>query len=369
MSDMGRKRAHGNRDLPANLYPASRGRWKYVHPVTRKVKYWSVPRERAKDAARKLNAILMPQTSDLVSCALNEGQRLSDAIRVFREEDLALRKIKPATRAIIETRVARIEADRGHLPLDELTVKECATYLRQVTDSQEARNRYRALLVDMLDCAVQEGWLDMNPAAATRRIRTADIDKKRGRLTLEAFNAIREHAQPWLQNAMDISLITLLRRSDVCNLQFSDYRQGKLHVIPAKTDGNTQVKLRIATDEALIAQCRDNVASPYLVHKLPGRSKPSDRRAPGRTHHTQVMPEQLSRAFSEARDASGYYPGNTNPPTFHEIRSLGGKLYKDKGWDLKQVQALMGHASEDMTSLYMSGHELPWTDVTAEGFE
>lgn len=50
---------------------------------------------------------------------------------------------------------------------------------------------------------------------------------------------------------------------------------------------------------------------------------------------------------------------------FHKIRSLGGELYRDAGWKLTQVQALMGHASESMTKLYVEGHDAPWTEVSA----
>ncbi|WP_235974236.1 tyrosine-type recombinase/integrase [Luteimonas deserti] len=48
-----------------------------------------------------------------------------------------------------------------------------------------------------------------------------------------------------------------------------------------------------------------------------------------------------------------------NSPTFHEIRSLGGALLRDQGWTLQQVQALMGHASEAMTAVYLQGHNGP----------
>lgn len=37
------------------------------------------------------------------------------------------------------------------------------------------------------------------------------------------------------------------------------------------------------------------------------------------------------------------------PPTFHELRSLSIRLYHDQGID---AQALAGHNSEDMTSVY-----------------
>lgn len=124
------------------------------------------------------------------------------------------------------------------------------------------------------------------------------------------------------------------------------------------------VRLKIALTpslSALLARCRDAVASPYLIHRLPGRARPSDQRAKDRVHHTKVLPEQLSRAFADARDAAGIT--SEHPPTFHEIRSLGGALLIEHGWALPQVQALMGHASEAMTQVYLDGHQQPWAEV------
>lgn len=163
---------------------------------------------------------------------------------------------------------------------------------------------------------------------------------------------------------MDLSLLTLLRREDVAGLRFTDVRDGSLWVVPQKTEDSTAVRLRIkmgADLTALVARCRDDVVSPYLVHRLPEKARPQALKAVARVHHTQVLPEQITRAFADARDAAGITVDN--PPTFHEIRSLGGALLRDQGWTLKQVQALMGHASEAMTTAYLEGHDAPWIEV------
>jgi enterobacteria phage integrase len=73
------------------------------------------------------------------------------------------------------------------------------------------------------------------------------------------------------------------------------------------------------------------------------------------------MPEQLSRAFADARDEAGI--DGENPPTFHEIRSLGGAMLREAGWSKVQVQELMTHTSESMTQHYLDGHDAPWTEV------
>jgi integrase len=243
-----------------------------------------------------------------------------------------------------------------------LTVKDCATFIRGVTESARSRQQFRLVLGWILACAVEEGWCDSNPALQTRKF---DHERKRARLTLEAYTAIWAQAPAWLRNAMDLSLLTLLRREDVVSVRFSDERDGALWVVPSKTESSSRVRLRVAVGDdlaALISRCRDSVLSPYLIHRLPEKARPSHMRAKDRDHHTQVLAEQLSRAFADARDAAGI--AGDNPPTFHEVRSLGGALLKDAGWTLDQVQALMGHATEAMTKVYLEGHETPWQSVS-----
>lgn len=355
-----RQRSKARAGWPANLYTSGRGGFKYRHPVTRAETWMGTDQARAFAAARKLNALLTP-SNDLVARVAGGGRTVADALAVFRADDLPHRGWAPKTAAWYAVFLRRIGEDLGARPLEQLTVKDCAEYIRGVTESARGRQTYRLVLGWVLACAVQEGWIDTNPAEQTRKFAHT---RKRARLTLDAYRAIHAQAEPWLRNAMDLSLLTLLRREDVAGLRFADVRDGALWVVPQKTEGTSAVRLRIRLGPelaALVARCRDAVVSPFLVHRLPEKAKPRGKQAAGRVHHTQVMPEQITRAFAEARDAAGV--SDESPPTFHEIRSLGGALLREQGWTLQQVQALMGHASEAMTSVYLEGHEVPWSDV------
>lgn len=360
---MGRKRSRSAAGLPANLYPNRKG-FKYRHPLTKTETWMGLDRAAAIAAAKKLNAILLP-TNSLVDRVLHDRRTIADAVDLFRREDMPGRGWAPKTASEHEFRLKRIAGDIGGASLDTFGVKEAADFLRTVTESPRNRQQYRLLLVWILACARQEGWIDDNPAEATRK---AAAPRQRKRLTLEQFDAIHAAAPGWLRNAMDLSRLTLLRREDVCSLRFSDIKDGRLWVVPSKTEGSTgaRLKIRIGSKlQAVIDRCRDDVVSPFLVHRLPERARPRELRAEHRVHHTQVLPEQLSRGFADARDATDLFKAEANPPTFHEIRSLGGKLYQDAGWSIEQVQALMAHASSEMTAGYLAGHENQWVDVAA----
>lgn len=356
---MGRPRTRSRAGWPDNLYP-NRDGFKYRHPVTRRETWMGTDRAKAFAAARKLNALLV-QSDDLVARVAGPSETVADAIAVFRRDDMPGRKWSPKTAAEHEITLRRIERGIGADELAGLTVKRCASFIRDETTSARSRQNLRLVLSWVLACAVEEGWIDFNPAEQTRKFA---YERQRDRLTLELYRSIWDAAPAWLRNAMDLSLLTLLRREDVVSARFADVRDGALCIVPSKTEGSTAVRLRIAMTpdlEAVVARCRDAVLSPYLVHRLPEKARPQGMRAKARVHHTQVMPEQLTREFASVRDALGV-TGKT-APTFHEIRSLGGALLKQAGWTLEQVQALMGHASEEMTKVYLAGHEAPWIDV------
>jgi integrase len=359
---MGRNRKSGRANWPANVYAAGGG-YEYRNPETGKRTYLGRDQAAVFAAARKLNAMLIPR-NDLVAKVIGHTETIKDAIALFRKEDMPGRDWAPKTIEIYESILNRMDAAIGERQVDGFSVRDCADFLRDVTASARARQQFRLALQWVLTCAVEVGWIESNPALQTRK---ANWKRARERLTLDVYNAIREKAAAWLQNAMDLSLHTLLRREDVCALRFEDVRDGALWVVPGKTEGSTgaRLKLECAPDSdvaQLLASCRDSVVSPFLIHRLPERMAAHGKRAEGRTHHTQVLPEQLSRAFADAREAAGIT--SASPPTFHEIRSLGAALKHDKeGWTRQQVQDLLTHTDVGMTDLYLDGHAKPWTTV------
>lgn len=366
---MGRRRLAQNRDLPDNLYPC-KGGFYYVHPRTSKRTYWPVTRDKSINAAKKLNAILL-DTSDLVGDVLGESKTIADAIKLFCEVDLPSRKWGKQTAEGYGFMLALIEKQIGKRRLTTFGTRDAAEYLKTVTNSAHSRIKYRNLLMWIFACAVEDGLVQSNPIEQTRKVKS--VERKRERLTLEGFNAIREKAgemgMPWLQNAMDLALHTLLRRADIAGMKFTDVREdGCLYVVPKKTEDSTEVHLRIAISapiRAVLNRCRDKVLSPFVIHRLPIKGKPQGKKSKDRTHHTELLPDQITRSFKEARDACEMFKGMVNGPTLHEIRSLGGRLYEEQGWTLQQVQALMGHATEAMTAHYLESSEPRWVDVTA----
>ncbi|MGL5423999.1 MAG: tyrosine-type recombinase/integrase [Serratia fonticola] len=76
-------------------------------------------------------------------------------------------------------------------------------------------------------------------------------------------------------------------------------------------------------------------------------------RDPGALHA-----DSLTKAFVSARKESGLTFTST-PPTFHEIRSLSGRLYEDE-YGKEFAQKLLGHKSMTMTNRYLDRRQKEW---------
>lgn len=161
---------------------------------------------------------------------------------------------------------------------------------------------------------------------------------------------------------MDLGLLTLQRRFDIANMQFSDIKNDYLYVIQQKTKkhgASAHIKIKIGDElQQVIERCRSNIVSPFLVSRIPERLMPSQ----NRNHFTQVSADYLSKKFSEARDKCSLFQNmpEEKRPTFHEIRSLGIKLYEDQGID---AQKLAGHTDRRLTENYKVGHQIDWIEA------
>lgn len=148
-------------------------------------------------------------------------------------------------------------------------------------------------------------------------------------------------------------------------MRFDGVRGGFLYVVQQKTAKASDaawIRFRV-TDElqAVISRCRDDIVSPYLIHRRPDRKKQKE--AQPKDHWTQVEERYLTRAFKEAREAAGCYKGwkEDEMPGFHEVRALSLHLYQKAG---KDGQKIAGHASETMTKNYQKDHaEIVWSEA------
>ncbi len=219
-------------------------------------------------------------------------------------------------------------------------------------------NRYRALLRTLLQYAIGKGRRTLaarNPVDGT----IPELERvKRQRLTLEAFRAIWEAADPHQRSAFDLALHTLQARRTLVNIRRADISSEVLHVSRSKT--GVKIKIHIGRSLATIIDgcLQGDVISPWLLHQPVHTRK--------NLIAQKLAPATLSRWFMRVRDRTKLYD-HLEPaerPTFHEIRSLGAHLMEQASYDKAVIQALLGHKQTRMTELYLDRHEQRWVEVT-----
>ncbi|EGQ62984.1 phage integrase Arm DNA-binding domain-containing protein [Acidithiobacillus ferriphilus] len=372
--------------LPANLCAEPQGGtvyYRYRNPVNGRRTSLGTDAEKAIKAAIALNAHLAHQLMDreserLVSRVMTDRQSIGDFLKTFETEILPGRRSKKGHALAEKTlreysimlRTIRIEF--GHLSWEVVTLERVSAFLDRLL--ARSSNAHRSLMIQIWRHAIAKGKI-IPPTNVPEMTIPRDHVVKRRPLTLEDFQQIHHAANKWFRNALDLALHTLQRREDIVQFRFDslEERDGRtyLPVRQLKTDHTSDMgRLLLPVGPALdtvIARCRDDILSPYLVHKAPARRRREylDKKE----HWTAVTPEMLTREFTRLRDQTQVSARLTpeQRPTFHEIRALGAELYRQAGWANEAIQRLLGHSTEKMTKHYLDKHMEAWVVTDTVG--
>ena len=378
--------------LPENLYQHPRkqtGRWRYKQPDSSWY-YFDAPIVAAIAAAETLNESRSisekPKAPKPGRLSFQKHIEEFAAEREKRDPSLASKASWKDRKGYLK----KLAKDFAHTTVNRVTMLELQAYWDKFTGhAQRARRaefkRFFNYLIARELCpsltANPFTTDDSKPQVAMR----ARPGKKRLRLGIRDFWLIYDHAgaKGWhfLQRAMLISLVTTMRRGDICDLRLDEHvlgdylrkqinkshaqlSQAEFKADPSNLSWNlkNQPVLRKVINEARESSLK-HARCPYIIHFKPARRIKGEQRK----HANQVLPDYLTRAFSEARDESGAFDGVSSKarPSFHEIRALGSHLFNKAFGEgrRKDVQILMAHTDEKITKHYQQGHETHWTEV------
>ncbi|PII51944.1 integrase [Serratia sp. OLHL2] len=351
---MTRRREGYDMRLPKNLTFRSKGKSFYWrNPVTkREISLGQIARRDAIAQAIEANHYIEQNYSPVLLLEKIKGSHeytLNSWIEryevIFKRRQLAENtyKVRAGQLAIIRERL-------GGMVLSKITTRHVAEFLEFwiAQDKKTMAATMRSVLSDIFREAIVEGHIENNPVTPTR---AAKVVVKRERLELAQYGPIRYAADPmppWFGLAMDLALVSGQRREDLTQMRFSHVVDGRLLVEQGKTGAMISlpldlelkiVGLRLGT---VIDRCRLVSTTDFMISAGIRKNSPD-----GSLH-----PDGLTKKFVAARKASGL-SFEENPPTFHEIRSLAGRLYeKERGRDF--AQKLLGHTSEMMTLKYLN---------------
>ncbi|TQI81332.1 phage integrase family protein with SAM-like domain [Serratia fonticola] len=310
-----------------------------------------------------------------------QGEALPFAEHVDHIMDRAITDEQPSesTREDWKNDAIRVKAFFATIPACDIELEHVNAYIKEyhAEASANVQNRKVSFLKKLFSYAVDESLMLDNPATR-KKMRPID-EKRRQRLSIDTFMAIRQHAAPWLRTAMDLALQTTHARLEVSRIRYSikepkngvcgcvwlDQPEngiyGTLYIHRQKVQKKeaSHVAIPIGAElKRIIDDSRDSVASPYVVHRIPQRNV---KRSKEVSHPTQVAPDYLSRAFSALRDELGLsdHLEMDERPSFHEVRALAAHLFDKQGIG---PQGCMAHTDAKSTKIYTRNH-IDWVEV------
>lgn len=311
---MGRRRKH-DRHLPQRVY------------LRRGVYYFVTLDGRWEPLGRDLSEALA-EYGRMVGGAWS-GRTMGDIIDRYRVEVLPLKK-SAHTRALEGPQLGRLRAVFGDMHPDSITAQQLYRYLDQRRDKQgrpapSAARHEIALLGHVFGRAVRWGLAAGNPV---RQLQKEAPRPRAGRyVTDDEFDAVRAAGSERLRVAMDLALLTGLRRSDVLGLTRECITPAGLVVQTQKTGQALQFDwtpaLRDAVERA--RRLKPQVPGHYLVRSRTGQP---------------YSPTGFAAIFKRAVAKAGVAPF-----TFHDIRR---KSASDSA-DLAEASARLGHTSQAVT--------------------
>ncbi len=320
------------------------------------------------EAAHLLNMELRPSGKAVerilaraVEAPKTKDPHMIEVLALFEAEWLPERGLAPASLAQRKIKINQYREHWPHARISELDTFAVAQFLRKF--SAESARQHRVLLEQLFRFAASNGYATQRPMLEIEKRRQEK--RKRARHTWEGYKAIYDACPQWLKNACDAALYTLQRRADLVAIRIKeqiDMEARTIKILQAKSKNyDKPVFIEIAMGNDLFKAVRSAITSdvpcPYLIHHRPLRITAESRKA--KPHPFAVLPEYLTRAYSEVRDQVGVY--NNLPklerPGFHSIRALGIWLYTKAGYSDEYIMALAGHATEAMKARYTAGHE------------
>ena len=338
------------------------GRYRWYNKLTGKRTWFGRDRVKAIERAKIANEVtqLREKQNELIA---GMPIAVSHVIDMYIQNIVPGKPWKPRTR---ENHLSSLElykrefGERRFLATDRVFL---ADWINQRCTTGDCRNKHRTRMIDLWDYAISRAWCDVNEPRAILRASMskslANNRRKRQRMTVAQFWAIHSYSPTWLQNAMELSLVTLLARNEIVNLQREHLRDGQLFVIREKTATHSDMAfIRIAITpqiKAIIDRCwRDDIGigSPYLIRYRPASNRPQHLNS--KPHWTYVTPNHLTKTFAAARRACGLFDDwpAERLPGFHEIRSLGVRIYQAQGYPIEYIRGLAAHSDAKTTRIY-----------------
>ena len=220
--------------------------------------------------------------------------------------------------------------------LDEVTplmIQKCLAWRLRSGNSKSSANRYLALMRKMFSLAIEEGYLETNPAAKIKKSSEKDRLKERV-LTEEEEARLKTTSYPALRSIINVAAHTGMRLQEILSLRWAQVDLAEMTLTAERTKSGKPrtIPLNVALHNELSKLRSQDGRSPY-VFPNPKTGKPLT---------------TVKTAFGAACRRAGIAGLR-----FHDLRHTFGSRLVEKGADIETVRSLLGHASIAVTQRYV----------------
>lgn len=331
------------------------GYYSWRHPETGIEYGLGRDRQEAIKQGIRANASLAGNTKDLLArIKAEQGKCWGKWIEIYRPILLAGKGDKPLApntlksyRAELRRAASMFDASKA---ASEITTVDIIAELDKLTTAGKMNTAagMRAHLYESFRQMIVRGWRTDNPVEAIDNIK---VRVKRARLSFDVFMQVyRTEEKIWAKNAYALALVSGQAREECASALFKDIRESAWWCDRGKTGARLILPLELRLERFgmsladVVKQCRSTgVLSKHLIHQTKNwnRSRRGD----------PIAFDTISSCFSSTLASLELAWGDKDPPTFHEIRSLSGRLYEKEG--RVNPQELYGHADEETTQIYL----------------
>jgi len=220
--------------------------------------------------------------------------------------------------------------------LDEVTplmIQKCLAWRLRSRNSKSTANRYLALLKKMFSLAIDEGYLETNPAAKIKKSSEKDLLKERV-LTEDEEVRLKSASYPVLRSIINVAVHTGMRLQEILSLRWAQVNFAEMMLTAERTKSGKPrtIPLNAALHDELLRLRSLDGQSPYVFPN-------SKTGKPLTTVKTAFVATCRRAGIAGLR--------------FHDLRHTFGSRLVEKGADIETVRSLLGHASIVVTQRYV----------------
>lgn len=222
-------------------------------------------------------------------------------------------------------------------PLEAIRPIHVRQYLDHRKSAKVSANREKSLLSHIWNWARNKGYTDLpNPCLGIKRNKEAGRDIY---VSNDVYEAVYEHADQSLRDALDLAYLTGQRPADVYAMDERHIAGGLLAIKQRKTGASMQMEVTGELAE--------------LIQRI------MDRKRGLKLRSTRMIVDEdglalekgaLRYRFDKSREAAKVKKADFQ---FRDLRAKAGTDKADSAGDIRQAQAQLGHASVAMTEHYV----------------